>query len=76
MKIYTELTQFGLENPTSKISSFHLPNKEKFIRLLELMQSGYKNFKAGLGFESGEGIRILDLLNLCFMDPKIEKLNC
>ena len=44
----TELTQFGVENPTSKISSFHLPNKEKFIRLLELMQSGYKNFKAGL----------------------------
>ena len=44
----TELTQFGVENPTSKISSFHLANEEKFKRLLELMQSGYKNFKAGL----------------------------
>tara|TARA_B100000989_G_C19513804_1_gene460529 strand:+ start:554 stop:1258 length:705 start_codon:yes stop_codon:yes gene_type:complete len=43
-----ELTQFGVENPTSKISSFHILNKEKFMKLLELMQSGYKNFKAGL----------------------------
>ena len=28
----TELTQFGLENPTSKISSFHLKRKTKFVR--------------------------------------------
>ena len=29
----TELTQFGLENPTSKISSFHLADESKFNRL-------------------------------------------
>ncbi|MBF12572.1 MAG: hypothetical protein CMC63_10415 [Flavobacteriaceae bacterium] len=42
----TELTQFGLENPTSKISSFHLKNEEMFNRLNELMIYGYKEFKA------------------------------
>ena len=42
----TELTQFGLENPTSKISSFHLANESKFNRLQELMIKGYKEFKA------------------------------
>ena len=42
----TELTQFGLENPTSKISSFHLKDEEMFNRLQELMIYGYKEFKA------------------------------
>ena len=42
----TELTQFGLENPTSKISSFHLADVSKFNRLQELMIKGYKEFKA------------------------------
>ena len=42
----TELTQFGLENPTSKISSFHLKNEKMFNRLQELMINGYKEFKA------------------------------
>ena len=42
----TELTQFGLENPTSKISSFHLIDESKFNRLQELMIKGYKEFKA------------------------------
>ena len=42
----TELTQFGLENPTSKISSFHIKDKEMFNRLQELMINGYKEFKA------------------------------
>ena len=42
----TELTQFGLENPTSKISSFHLADESKFNRLQELMINGYKEFKA------------------------------
>ena len=42
----TELTQFGLENPTSKISSFHLKDEEMFNRLNELMIYGYKEFKA------------------------------
>tara|TARA_B100000575_G_C23014022_1_gene584028 strand:- start:88 stop:729 length:642 start_codon:yes stop_codon:yes gene_type:complete len=42
----TELTQFGVENPTAKISSFHLKNEEKFNRLQELMIFGYKEFKA------------------------------
>ena len=42
----TELTQYGVENPTAKISSFHLANEEKFNRLHELMISGYKEFKA------------------------------
>jgi hypothetical protein len=42
----TELTQFGLENPTSKISSFHLADESKFNRLQELMIKGYKEFKA------------------------------
>lgn len=42
----TELTQFGLENPTSKISSFHLKDEEMFNRLRELMIYGYKEFKA------------------------------
>ena len=26
----TELTQYGVESPTAKISSFHLANEEKF----------------------------------------------
>ena len=42
----TELTQFGVENPTAKISSFHLKDEEKFNRLQELMIYGYKEFKA------------------------------
>jgi hypothetical protein len=42
----TELTQFGLENPTSKISSFHLKDEKMFNRLQELMINGYKEFKA------------------------------
>ena len=42
----TELTQFGLENPTSKISSFHIADEEKFNLLQELMICGYKAFKA------------------------------
>ena len=42
----TELTQFGDENPTAKISSFHLKDEEKFNRLQELMIYGYKEFKA------------------------------
>ena len=42
----TELTQFGLENPTSKISSFHIADEEKFNLLQELMIYGYKAFKA------------------------------
>ena len=42
----TELSQYGVENPTAKISSFHLANEEKFNRLQELMVSGYKEFKA------------------------------
>ena len=42
----TELTQFGVENPTAKISSFHLKNEDKFNRLQELMIYGYKEFKA------------------------------
>jgi hypothetical protein len=42
----TELSQYGVENPTAKISSFHLANEEKFNRLQELMISGYKEFKA------------------------------
>jgi len=42
----TELTQFGLENPTSKISSFHLANQEMFDLLQDLMINGYKAFKA------------------------------
>ena len=42
----TELTQFGLENPTSKISSFHIADQEKFNLLQELMIYGYKAFKA------------------------------
>ena len=42
----TELTQFGVENPTSKISSFNLANEEKFNLLHELMIQGYKKFKA------------------------------
>ena len=42
----TELTQFGLENPTSKISSFHLANQEMFNLLQDLMINGYKAFKA------------------------------
>ena len=42
----TELTQFGVENPTSKISSFNLANEEKFNLLQELMIQGYKEFKA------------------------------
>ena len=42
----TELTQFGLENPTSKISSFHLADESKFNKLQELMIKGYKEFKA------------------------------
>lgn len=41
-----ELTQFGVENSTSKISSFNLENEEKFNRLQELMIYGYKEFKA------------------------------
>ena len=42
----TELTQFGLENPTSKISSFHLKDEKMFNRLQEQMINGYKEFKA------------------------------
>ena len=42
----TELTQFGVENPTAKISSFHLKDEDKFNRLQELMIYGYKEFKA------------------------------
>ena len=42
----TELTQFGVENPTSNISSFNLANEEKFNLLHELMIQGYKEFKA------------------------------
>ena len=42
----TELTQYGVENPTAKISSFHLANEEKFNQLKVLMTNGYKEFKA------------------------------
>ena len=42
----TELTQYGVENPTAKISSFHLANEEKFDELKDLMTNGYKEFKA------------------------------
>ncbi len=42
----TELTQYGVENPTAKISSFHLANEEKFNELKNLMTDGYKEFKA------------------------------
>ena len=42
----TELTQYGVENPTAKISSFHLANEEKFEQLRELMTIGYNEFKA------------------------------
>ena len=42
----TELTQYGVENPTAKISSFHLANEEKFNQLKDLMTNGYKEFKA------------------------------
>ncbi len=42
----TELTQFGVENPTAKISSFHLASEEKFNLLRNLMIQGYKEFKA------------------------------
>jgi len=42
----TELTQYGVENPTAKISSFHIASKEKFYELEDLMISGYKEFKA------------------------------
>ena len=42
----TELTQYGVENPTAKISSFHLANEEKFNELKDLMTDGYKEFKA------------------------------
>ena len=42
----TELTQYGVENPTAKISSFHLANKDKFMELQDLMINGYKEFKA------------------------------
>ena len=42
----TELTQYGAENPTAKISSFHLANKDKFMELQDLMINGYKEFKA------------------------------
>ena len=42
----TELTQYGVENPTAKISSFHLANEEKFNQLKDLMINGYKEFKA------------------------------
>jgi hypothetical protein len=43
-----ELTQFGVENPTSKISSFHIANEEKFNLLKNLMIRGYKDLKAHL----------------------------
>ena len=42
----TELTQYGVESPTAKISSFHLANEEKFDELKDLMTNGYKEFKA------------------------------
>ena len=42
----TELTQFGLDNPTGKISSFHLKDQEMFFKLKNLMINGYKEFKA------------------------------
>jgi len=42
----TELTQFGLNNPTAKISSFHLKDQEMFFKLRDLMVDGYKKFKA------------------------------
>ena len=42
----TELTQFGVENPTSKISSFHIANEDRFNLLRTLMIRGYKDFKA------------------------------
>ena len=42
----TELTQFGVENPTAKISSFHLASEDKFNLLRNLMVQGYKEFKA------------------------------
>ena len=42
----TELTQFGVGNPTAKISSFHLASEEKFNLLRNLMIKGYKEFKA------------------------------
>ena len=42
----TELTQYGVENPTAKISSFHLANEEKFFELQEFMIKGYKEFRA------------------------------
>ena len=42
----TELTQFGVGNPTAKISNFHLASEEKFNLLRNLMIKGYKEFKA------------------------------
>ena len=42
----TELTQFGLNNPTARISSFHLKDEEMFFKLRDLMTTGYKEFKA------------------------------
>ena len=33
----TELTQYGVENPTAKISSFHLKDEDKFNRLQEFV---------------------------------------
>ena len=42
----TELTQFGVENPTSKISSFHIANEDRFNLLRTIMIRGYKDFKA------------------------------
>jgi len=42
----TELTQFGLNNPTARISSFHLKDEEMFFKLRDLMTTGYKDFKA------------------------------
>lgn len=42
----TELTQFGVENPTSKISSFHIANEGRFNLLRTIMIRGYKDFKA------------------------------
>ena len=39
----TELTQFGVENPTSKISSFHIANEDRFNLLRTLMIRGYKD---------------------------------
>jgi len=59
----TELTQFGLENPTSKISSFHLKDEKMFNRLQELMINGYKEFKAHPVLQKRKYADISEVLN-------------